>query len=87
MYAAANETTIYLQQCQRSIEGPNKDLNKLWLATAAKVRGLDTDLYNRLQGKAEYWSNPESWSAAKMKNANLSLESIKATAREILRDK
>jgi hypothetical protein len=51
---------------------------------ATKVRALDEDLYFRLLGKAEYWSNPEIWTDEKIAKANITLEAIKNDSRLII---
>jgi hypothetical protein len=84
VYSAANETTVFLQECMRKIEKPNSELSKIWMDAAKKVRDLDEDLYFRLLGKAEYWSNPAIWSDEKISKANIALESIKKDSLQIL---
>lgn len=84
IYRAANETTTFLQRCMRKVEQPNADLSKIWIDAAKTVRELDQDLYFRLLGKSEFWSDPIAWTDDKIAKANISLESIKRDAKEIL---
>ncbi len=84
IYGAANETTQFLQECMRQVEKPNKDLSKIWMEAAKKVRDLDKDLYFRLLKKAEYWSDPTIWTHDKIERANIALDSIKKDSRQIL---
>lgn len=87
VYEAANKTTTFLQECIRKVEKPNKDLSKIWMDAAKKVRDLDSDLYFRLLGKAEYWADPTTWSKEKIDRANIALQSIRKDARQILSDR
>lgn len=87
VYEAANETTTFLQECMRKVDKPNKDLSKIWMDAAKKVRDLDEDLYFRLLGKAEYWSDPTTWSEEKINKANIALEAIKNDSKQILSDR
>tara|TARA_A100000171_G_C2135457_1_gene149836 strand:+ start:244 stop:615 length:372 start_codon:yes stop_codon:yes gene_type:complete len=84
VYEAANETTSFLQECMRKVEQPNKDLSKIWMDAAKKVRDLDSELYFRLLGKAEYWADPTAWTHEKIVRANIALDSIKEDSRQIL---
>lgn len=63
------------------------DLSTIWKDAATKVRALDENLYFRLLGKAEYWSNPEIWTDEKIAKANIKLEAIKNGARQIIAGK
>lgn len=87
VYEAANETTTFLQECMRKVEKPNKDLSKIWMDAAKKVRDLDSDLYFRLLGKAEYWADPTTWTQDKIDRANIALDSIKNDSRQILSER
>ncbi len=87
IYEAANETTVFFQECMRKVEKPNKDLSKIWMDAAKKVRDIDEQLYFRLLGKAEYWSDPTIWTDEKITKANISLDSIKSDAKQILADR
>ena len=84
VHSAANETTDYLQQCMRKIEGPNKELRKIWEDAAAKVRGLNMDLYIKCLSKAKYWADPRKWTTIEIKDANIALESIRNDSKKIL---
>jgi hypothetical protein len=84
VHSAANETTDYLQQCMRKVEGPNKEIRKIWENAATKVRGLNKDLYIRCLSKAEYWADPSKWTAKEIKDANIALESIRKDSKRIL---
>jgi hypothetical protein len=87
VYEAANETTAFLKEYMRKVDKPNKDLSKIWMDAAKKVRDLDSDLYFRLLGKAEYWADPTTWTQEKIDRANIALYSIKKDSRQILSDR
>lgn len=87
VYEAANETTVFLQECERKVEKPNKDLSKIWMEAAKKVRDVDEELYFRLLGKAEYWSDPTAWTPEKIAKANIALTAIKNDSRQILAER
>ena len=84
IHKAAIATNIFLQECMRKVEKPNKDLSEIWMEAASKVRELDNEFYIRLLGKADYWSFPASWSDEQLQHANISLEAIKKDALKIL---
>lgn len=84
---AANRTTIYITKSISGTYKSDQELSDLWMEAAKTVRELDTDLYFRLLGKAEYWSNPEEWPEDKVKKAKISLLEIKREARKLLSSK
>ncbi|NUM80845.1 hypothetical protein HUU42_08575 [bacterium] len=81
---AANRTTIYITKSVSGTYKSNQELSDLWMEAAKAVRNLDQDLYWRLLGKAEFWSNPEEWSEDRVKKTKISLLEIKRSARKIL---
>ena len=56
IYKAANDTSSFLAQCSRNVEKPNTELSNIWVEAASKVRNLDSEMYNRLLAKSEYWA-------------------------------
>ena len=84
---AANRTSIYISKNKKGTYKSNLELSDLWLETATKVRDLDVSLYNQLLYKAEYRSNPASWSDNDVKKAKIGLLEIKRAAQEILKKK
>ena len=69
---------------RRKKEKPNQGLSEIWVEAASKVRGLDSDLYNRLLAKSEYWANPEEWTDEDALSYNISLDSIKKDCKAII---
>jgi hypothetical protein len=87
IYKAANDTSVFIAQCSRKTEKPNQELSDIWVKAASKVRDLDSDLYNRLLVKSEYWANPEVWTQQDISQYNISLESIKKHCKSIIETK
>ena len=84
---AANRTTIYITKSISGTYKSDQELSDLWMEAAKAVRELDTELYFRLLGKAEYWSNPEEWPEDRVKKAKISLLEIKREAKKLLPSK
>ena len=61
------------QQVDRSREG---SLVTLWRTAATQFYGLDGDLAQRLQLKAEYWTRPESWTNQQVRDAGIALQHL-----------
>jgi hypothetical protein len=59
-------------------------LVRLWGAAAASFYTLDGDLAARLQLKAEYWTQPESWTSQQVRDAGIALEHVAACTRQLL---
>ncbi|HPH85639.1 MAG TPA: hypothetical protein PLC48_09280 [Ferruginibacter sp.] len=84
---AANRTSIFISKSISGTYKSDQELSDMWLEAAKTVRELDDDLYLRLLGKAEYWSNPEEWPDDKVKQVKSSLLEIKREARALLKKK
>lgn len=84
---AANRTTIYITKSISGTYKSDQELSDLWMEAAKAVRELDNNLYFRLLGKAEYWSNPEDWPEERVKKAKISLLEIKREAKKLLQSK
>ena len=80
---AAIETEMYLQEHRGQPLQANKDLSKIWMDTAAKVRDKDYEVYDRLLSKADYWGNP-SWSREEVNATKIQLSDIRAAADKLL---
>ncbi len=64
--AALNATMLYL--ARREAGEPidreaEPELVELWTSASVHIRRTDFDLAQRLEEKADYWTNPEHWSA------------------------
>lgn len=84
---AANRTTIYITKSISGTYKSDQELSDLWMEAAKAVRELDDNLYFRLLGKAEYWSNPEDWPEDRVQKARISLLEIKREAKKLLQSK
>lgn len=84
---AANRTTIYITKSISGTYKSDQELFDLWMEAAKAVRELDNNLYFRLLGKAEYWSNPEDWPEDRVQKARISLLEIKREAKKLLQSK
>lgn len=84
---AANKTTAFLQATARKKLAPNLELSAVWMDAAKAVRELDRSMYNRLLGKAEYWSNPKDWTDEKVDSANIRLDALRKDSKKILKAK
>jgi len=84
---AVNETKLYIASLDRG-EPKRRDqerlLVQLWTDAAVAIRRSDPQLAERLQMKAEYWADPENWTAHDIKSAAIGIEAVAARARELL---
>jgi hypothetical protein len=58
----------------------------LWTAAAVHVRRTDSDLADRLQRKAEYWTNPREWDEQDIVSNRIRIDEIAAEGRRLLRE-
>jgi hypothetical protein len=87
LQAAVLETLQYVS----SLEGgkpPDRQaeahLVSLWKVAAGAFYGIDGTLAERLQLKAEYWTNPESWTGAEVREAGIALDHVAELTRQLL---
>jgi len=85
--AAANKTTGFLEENTRKKLSSNLELSEIWMDAATAVRELDSDMYDRLLSKAEYWSNPKDWTDEKVDNANIRLDALRKDSKKIRKGK
>ncbi len=86
---AVNSTKSYLARLDRdeSIDYlVETQLVSLWTTAAVHIRRTAPDLADRLQQKAEYWTNPREWQDEEIGNNRLRIDEIAADARRLLRD-
>jgi hypothetical protein len=91
VWEALNETKIYIGSIERRMANPDhsptdperarKDeaeaqLSRLWKNAALKIRHYDPDLASRLTRKADYWANPDKWSAADVIRARITIDEV-----------
>ena len=99
LYTALNETKIYIGSIERKrahtdqnslesapigSEETEAQLSRLWTKAALKIRHYDPALANRLSKKADYWANPDKWSAADVARAHITIDEVFAEARDLL---
>ena len=49
---------------------------ELWTSASVHIRRTDSDLAQRLQKKADYWTNPENWSDEEVVNNGIQIDKI-----------
>jgi hypothetical protein len=89
IYAAANETRIYIAHTLQT-KGPDQqreaELARLWTKAAVPVRHVDPDLADRCLLKADYWINPDRWTVGQVREFRIGLDNIYDYARQLLRE-
>ncbi len=84
---ATNETETYLTL--RS-EGQKRDrvtenrLANLWSEASFLMRRIDQNLSIRLNEKSRFWRNPEIWEISQSDNIDISLNSVRVDAENLL---
>ena len=68
-------------QLIRASEGK---LVSLWTSAAVHIRHTDIDLAERLLMKANYWTNPEHWSAEEVSENGIEIETISKEGERLL---
>jgi hypothetical protein len=84
---AINTTKRYLARRERGEPIDRKveaELVELWTAASVHVRRTDVGLAMRLQDKADYWTNPENWTAEEIVNNGIQIDKIAAEGRRLL---
>lgn len=74
--SAANDTKFYYSTLLNKNVEPNINLSKSWLSATSAVREIDTNLYERLLMKADFWANPNNWTPEQSEKNNIYLDSI-----------
>ena len=89
LQTAALQTNVYDAMLSRG-EARNSareiELVSLWSSAATCFYRLDPDLAERLQLKAEYWTDPESWTPEQVHSARISLQQITQLTRQLLHE-
>ena len=86
---AAIQTNLYEAALRK---GNSRDGNRegtlagLWGAAASDFYRLDPELAERLQLKAEYWTDPDAWTSEQIMSARISLQQITELTRQVLRE-
>jgi len=87
IYAAANETKLYIRKAQRTGRSEGKkeeELSRLWTAAAVPIRHFDRDLADRCLMKGRYWVDPASWSVEDIVRFRIGIDEVFEEARELL---
>ena len=86
---AINTTKRYLARLDRGDPIDSQieaELVTLWTTAAVHIRRTDVDLADRLQRKAEYWTNPREWADEDVANNRIRIDEIAAEGRRLLRE-
>lgn len=86
---AVNSTKSYLARLDRDEPIDHQaeaQLVALWTAAAVHIRRTDADLADRLQLKAEYWTNPREWQGSEIVSNRIRIDEIAAEGRRLLRE-
>lgn len=87
IYAAANETKLYLarlEETKRRVRKQEEDLARLWSKAAVPVRRFDVDLAERCLLKSQYWVSPHRWRADEVTENRIAIDAVYERARELL---
>jgi hypothetical protein len=86
---AVLETQLYVASLDREESLDRKEerrLVKLWRTAAARFYALDGELAERLQLKAEYWTQPEAWTSQQVRDAGIALQHVAEYTRQLLHE-
>ena len=86
---ACIKTQAYVAELKRGVHSDRateRELAFAWQQASSAFYGLDGPLAERLQLKGEYWTQPESWTDAQVRDANISLQYVAEHARQLLHE-
>jgi hypothetical protein len=87
LYAALKETSAYVDTLNRGGE-PNLDMERniacLWDEVSIPLYDLDRDLAERCSLKGNYWRNPDTWSAMRVRRNRIGLDQVRKSAQGLL---
>lgn len=84
---AVNKTKTYIARLDRGEADDHSaeaELVALWITAPVHIRRTDPDLANRLQMKAEYWTNPSKWEDRDVGDNRIRIDQIADEARRLL---
>jgi hypothetical protein len=83
---AVNETQAYITDWSAGKRVRERELLlvRLWTDAAVAIRRKYPDFAQRLQIKAQYWTDPERWTAADVERAGIEIEKVAGQARAFL---
>ena len=89
MLTALNTTKRYIGHLERG-EGEDygieAELVSLWQEAAIQIRRTDPELAERLQMKADYWTNPRNWSDDAIRANGIEIDRVASDVQRILSD-
>ena len=88
IYAAANETKLYIRSTQRtgkSNRQKEEELSRLWTSAAVPIRHFNRDLAERCLMKGRYWVDPASWTVEQIVLFRIGIDEVFEAARELLK--
>ncbi|NOY30856.1 MAG: hypothetical protein GXP28_12015 [Planctomycetes bacterium] len=89
LLTALNTTKRYIARLE-GLEGGDTDteaeLVRLWQEAAVRIRRTDNELGQRLQMKADYWTNPSHWSDEDIRTNGIQIDQVSSDAQKILAD-
>lgn len=87
LQTAVLQTRLYVSSLERG-EQPNREVEgrlvSLWGTAANAFHGIDGTLAAKLQLKAEYWTDPQSWSGDEVREAGIALDCVAEFTRQLL---
>lgn len=81
------ETRIYLRDRENGAardQAREDDIVRLWSGAAVELRDLDAQLAGLCQHKAEYWVQPDEWSAQTIRERGIGIDELFRRYREVL---
>ena len=83
---ALNETQAYIADWNTGNRVRERELllARLWTDAAVAIRRKYPDFAQQLQMKAQYWTDPERWTATDVERAGISIKSVAGRARALL---
>ena len=85
LQVAVLRTLLYINAKQQSKE-TEAELVDRWREASTAFYGLDNELAERLQLKAEYWTSPDSWTDDEVREAGISLNRVAVFTRQLLHE-
>lgn len=89
IYAAANETRMYLadaRKANRRDRSRERKLVRLWTRAAVPARHIDRGLADRCLLKADLWIDPSKWTPAQIREFRIGIDQVYEYARQLLQE-
>lgn len=93
IYTAAASTRAYINDVQPPVgrgtdpRDPRREaeLSNLWMSAGLALQRVDNQLAQRCEVKSGYWSDPDDWSPAQVRFADIELDKVFTLADELRR--